>query len=106
MTIFVSSGVSRECGVEAARYVEKVLELAENDLDGNLWGSSTDPSTSQGAFKANGNYLRNWELLDLYENGVPAEVSYDMIVKHGLSREQILVARETGVGSTLANGVL
>lgn len=106
MTIFVSPGVSRECGVEAAKYVEKVLELADDDLDGNLWGSSTDPSTSQGAVKANGHYLRNWELLDLYEQGVPAEVSYDMIVKHGLSREQILVARETGVGSTLANGVL
>jgi hypothetical protein len=106
MTIFVSPGVSRECGVEAAKYVESVLDMAAAETEGDLWGTNSDPSTSQGAVKANGNYLRNWELLDLYENGVPAEVSYDMIVKHGLSREQILVARETGVSSTLANGVL
>lgn len=106
MQIFVSAGVTRECGVDAAKYVERVIGLAADELEGDFWGTSSDPSTSQGAVKANGHYLRNWELLDLYEKGVPAEVSYDMLVTHGMSREQILVAYETGVGTTLANGVL
>jgi len=106
MTIYVSPGVNRECGVEAAKYVERVLDLAKEETGGDLWGSSSKRHESQGAVQANGVYLRNWELLDLYERGVPAEESYDLLVKHKLSREQIIVARETGVGSTLASGVL
>lgn len=106
MKVFVSAGVSRECGVEAAKYVEEVLAMASNETEADFWGTSPDSFSSQGVVKANGNYLRNWELIDLYEKGVPAEVSYDLIVKHGLTASQILTARETGVGSTLANGVL
>ena len=104
--IWVEAGVTRDCGIETGRYVERVLTLAKEDLEGDLWGTSSPMHTSMGAVKADGVYLRNHDLLDLYDAGVSAEEAYDLLVKHKLSAEQIIVARETGVDSTLASGVL
>lgn len=106
MSIWVSEGVNRDCGVEAAKYVERIMDLAKDDIKHDLWGTSGKPYSSSGGFQTDGAYLRNWDLLELYEAGIPAEESYDLLVKHKLSTEQILVARETGVDSTLASGVL
>lgn len=106
MGVFVSAGVSRECGVEAAHYVEKVHELAKDQIKRDIWGTGSDIWTSRGTIEANGHYVRNWDLIDLYEQGVPVEQAYDMLVNVGMSKDQILVARDTGVGTNLASGVL
>ena len=107
MGIFVSAGVSRECGVEAAKYVERVLELAKEETVPDFWGTNREPWKSGGVVKTTGDaYLRNYELLSLYEAGVPADECYDLLVKHKLSHDQILVAKETGVATSIADGVL
>lgn len=107
MSIFVSAGVSRECGVEAAHYVEKVLDLAKDDIKPDFWGTGSDSwKSSAVATTRNDVYIRNHDLLSLYGAGVPAEESYDLLVNHKLSEEQIMVMRETGVNKTIADGVL
>ena len=104
--IWVEAGVTRDCGIATGRYVERVLDLAREETEGDLWGTSSPMHTSMGAVKADGVYLRNHDLLDLYDAGVSAEEAYDLLVKHKLSKDQIIVARDTGVDSTLASGVL
>jgi hypothetical protein len=92
-------------GVEAARYIESVHDIAFSTTDDAHWMSS-ERFASYGGLEANRSYLRNFELLNLRSAGVSPEDAYDLLVNHKLSPDQIIAARETGVGNTMAQGVL
>jgi hypothetical protein len=92
-------------GVEAARYIESVHDIAFSTTDDAHW-MSTERFASYGGLEVNRSYLRNFELLNLRNAGVSPEDAYDLLVNHKLSPDQIIAARETGVGNTMAQGVL
>jgi hypothetical protein len=96
---------SNEIGVEAARYIEQVHDVMDKDSDRAYWMSG-ERYSSHGGKQIDRVYVRNADLLELREAGLSPEESYDMLVKHKLKPEQIIVARQTGVESTLASGVL
>lgn len=96
---------SYKIGVEAARYIETVHSIAESDTDRAYWMSG-NRFQSHGGLQVEGTYLRHSNLIELREAGVEPAEAYDLMIKHKLSVEQIKVARETGVSSTLAQGAL
>lgn len=95
----------RRIGIEAARYIESVHDIAFSTTEDAHW-MSTDRFASYGGLEVNRAYLRNYELLNLRNTGVSPEDAYDLLVNHKLSPDQIIAARETGVGNTMAQGVL
>jgi len=92
-------------GVDAARYLESVHNIAYETTEYAHW-MSTDRFSSYGGLEVERTYLRNFELLNIRAAGIPPEEAYDLLVNHKLSPDQVITARETGVGSTMAQGVL
>lgn len=98
-------GKSTQIGLEGAQYIQTVHRIARESSDRAYW-MSIERFSSSGGLEVERSYLRNYELNNLREAGVAPEKAYDMIVNHKLTPEQIIVAHQTGVNDSLAQGAL
>lgn len=96
---------SYQIGIEGARYIDAVHRIAFKDSD-RAWWMGAERFFSHSGLEVERVYLRHGELMSLRDAGVSAEEAYDLLVKHKLSKDQIIAARESGVTNTLAEGAL
>lgn len=98
-------GKDAQIGIEGAKYIQTVQDIAHEQSDRAYW-TSVDRYNNVGGLEVDRSYLRNYELNNLREAGVSPEKAYDMLINHKLTPEQIVVAHQTGLNSSLAQGAL